>query len=97
MLALEATAPTRGKLRGQSLQTRTKGMSESPAREEGCILHGTCKAWKLEKGYGFATLDDGGSDLMMHQSIIEVEASAFRAIAAGEPATLRTLLTRAAH
>lgn len=60
-------------------------MSGDVPRVQGQVLKGTCKAWKLEKGYGFAELDDGGPDLMMHQSTLAVEDNVFRAIAAGTP------------
>jgi len=57
-------------------------MSTEVVREEGATLLGKCKAWNLEKGYGFATCDDGGPDLFLHQSAINVE-DGFRSISVG--------------
>jgi len=56
-------------------------------REEGATLTGKCKAWNLEKGYGFAVMDDGGADLFLHQSAVNVE-DGFRSIPVGTPIPL---------
>lgn len=62
-------------------------MSASVVRAEGSILTGKCKAWNLEKGYGFAAMDDGGADLFLHQSAVVVE-DGFRSISVGTPIQL---------
>lgn len=62
-------------------------MSMEVVREEGAVLTGKCKAWNLEKGYGFAVMDDGGADLFLHQSAVSVE-DGFRSISVGTPIQL---------
>lgn len=56
-------------------------------REEGALLIGKCKAWNLEKGYGFGVMDDGGPDIFLHQSAINV-ADGFRSVSVGTPIQL---------
>lgn len=60
----------------------TPTIDPTVVREEGAVLTGKCKAWNLEKGFGFATLDDNGPDLFIHQSAVTVEEG-FRAISVG--------------
>lgn len=48
---------------------------------------GKCKAWNLDKGYGFAVMDDTGPDLFIHQSAINIEEG-FRSISVGTPIQL---------
>jgi len=57
-------------------------MSTEVMREEGATLVGKVKAWNLEKGYGFVVLDDGGPDLFIHQSAVNVE-DGFRSVSVG--------------
>lgn len=52
-------------------------------RYDGQVITGSIKAWNTDKGFGFAQVDDGGDDIFMHQSVIEVEDNKFRAIAPG--------------
>lgn len=54
------------------------------ARSEGEKISGTCKAWNVEKGYGFFACGDGGEDIFMHQSSITVAEAKFRAILPGQ-------------
>lgn len=58
-------------------------MAATVARTEGQQLDGTLKVWNIEKGFGFATMDDGGPDLFVHQSSITVEGDRYRAIMPG--------------
>lgn len=46
------------------------------------MLHGTCKSWTKEKGFGFVTRNDGKGDVFVHQS--EVKKNGFRALTIGE-------------
>lgn len=52
-------------------------------RTEGEQIPGSCKAWNVEKGYGFFACDDGGEDIFMHQSSIQLAEAKFRAILPG--------------
>lgn len=52
-------------------------------RYDGQGITGKIKAWNVAKGFGFADADDGGEDIFMHQSVIEVEDSRYRSICPG--------------
>eukprot|EP00457_Paulinella_chromatophora_P004875 gb/GEZN01004888.1/.p1 GENE.gb/GEZN01004888.1/~~gb/GEZN01004888.1/.p1 ORF type:complete len:419 (-),score=80.30 gb/GEZN01004888.1/:601-1857(-) len=52
-----------------------------PERLDGQLMTGTVKWWNLDKGYGFLTADDGGSDVFLHQS--EIQTEKFRALILG--------------
>jgi CspA family cold shock protein len=53
----------------------TKGMSAT-------VLTGEVKWFDVQKGYGFITRDDGGADLFVHHS--EVDMKGFRQLKAEE-------------
>mmetsp|Transcript_3437 Transcript_3437/g.6512 ORF Transcript_3437/g.6512 Transcript_3437/m.6512 type:complete len:682 (+) Transcript_3437:26-2071(+) len=63
--------------------TTKSGDAAAAPREEGQVIKGKIKAWNVEKGYGFAAMQDGGADLFIHQSSVLVEGGRFRAIAPG--------------
>jgi CspA family cold shock protein len=56
-------------------------------RSEGESLDGTLKVWNVDKGFGFVTMEDGGPDLFVHQSAVNVEGDRYRAILPGTPLT----------
>lgn len=45
-------------------------------------LHGTVKWFDSQKGYGFIRPDEGGKDLFVHHTAIEMEG--FRTLAEGD-------------
>jgi cold shock CspA family protein len=46
------------------------------------MLEGTVRMWKSSEGYGFIEADDGGPDVFVHQTAIEMEG--YRYLALGE-------------
>jgi len=52
-------------------------------RYDGQVIAGSIKAWNVDKGFGFAAVEDGGDDIFMHQSVIEVDDNKYRAVCPG--------------
>ncbi|XP_036671054.3 protein lin-28 homolog [Drosophila suzukii] len=50
----------------------------SPAEECGCVRLGKCKWFNVAKGWGFLTPNDGGQEVFVHQSVIQM--SGFRSL-----------------
>ncbi|KAH8296265.1 hypothetical protein KR054_003849, partial [Drosophila jambulina] len=44
----------------------------SPAEECGCVRLGKCKWFNVAKGWGFLTPNDGGQEVFVHQSVIQM-------------------------
>ncbi|XP_032574251.1 protein lin-28 homolog [Drosophila sechellia] len=50
----------------------------SPTDECGCVRLGKCKWFNVAKGWGFLTPNDGGQEVFVHQSVIQM--SGFRSL-----------------
>ncbi|XP_064546184.1 protein lin-28 homolog [Drosophila montana] len=44
----------------------------SPGEECGCVRLGKCKWFNVAKGWGFLTPNDGGQEVFVHQSVIQM-------------------------
>ncbi|XP_021697781.1 protein lin-28 homolog isoform X1 [Aedes aegypti] len=52
---------------------------------------GLCKWFNVIKGWGFITPDDGGQDVFVHQSVLQMEG--FRSLGQNEPVEFEAKLT----
>ncbi|KAH8418256.1 hypothetical protein KR222_007199, partial [Zaprionus bogoriensis] len=50
----------------------------NPDEECGCVRLGKCKWFNVAKGWGFLTPNDGGQEVFVHQSVIQM--SGFRSL-----------------
>jgi CspA family cold shock protein len=60
-------------------------LQEQPRDGGACMARGTVKWFSDQKGYGFITPEEGGDDLFVHHSNIEMEG--FRSLQEGQTVT----------
>ena len=58
------------------------GDFRSPHHEEKAMAQGIVKWFNAEKGYGFITVDDGGTDVFVHYS--SIVADGYRSLEEGQ-------------
>uniref|UniRef100_A0A0K8W453 Protein lin-28 n=1 Tax=Bactrocera latifrons TaxID=174628 RepID=A0A0K8W453_BACLA len=59
--------------------------------ETGCVRYGKCKWFNVAKGWGFITPHDGGQEVFVHQSVIQM--SGFRSLGEQEEVEFECQLT----
>ncbi|XP_014103786.3 protein lin-28 homolog [Bactrocera oleae] len=59
--------------------------------ETGCVRYGKCKWFNVAKGWGFVTPHDGGQEVFVHQSVIQM--SGFRSLGEQEEVEFECQLT----
>ncbi|KAM8710409.1 hypothetical protein ACLKA7_017088 [Drosophila subpalustris] len=62
----------------ESTASSASSPANPPGEECGCVRLGKCKWFNVAKGWGFLTPNDGGQEVFVHQSVIQM--SGFRSL-----------------